>query len=51
MYPTCLCDEQWHLLKPILDSYGLLKQKTHHPMRNILSGIFYVLDNGVTNSA
>ena len=47
MYPTCLCDEQWHLLKPILDSYGLLKQKTHHPMRNILSGIFYVLDNGV----
>lgn len=47
MYPTCLSDEQWHLLTPLLESFGLFKRKTSHPMRQILSGIFYVVDNGV----
>jgi transposase len=46
-YTSEVPDNVWAYLQSVFESYGISDKKRKHPVRNILSAIFYLADNGV----
>jgi putative transposase len=46
LYPTDLSDEEWALLKPLLDKHVRLSRPPKWPRRSIVDAIFYLLHSG-----
>jgi putative transposase len=46
-YPTDLTDQQWELIRPLLEHNHGQRGQQHHSLRRIVDGCFYVLRGGI----
>ncbi|MFD0484179.1 transposase, partial [Kineococcus sp. GCM10028916] len=44
-YPSDLTDAEWELIKPLLPQQGRMG-RPRQDLREVLNGIFYIVDNG-----
>ena len=45
-YPTDLTDQQWELIRPLLEHNRGQRGQRHYSLRRIVDGCFYVLRGG-----
>ncbi len=46
-YPTDLTDQQWELIRPLLEHNRGQRGQRHYSLRRIVDGCFYVLRGGI----
>ncbi len=46
-YPTDLTDQQWELIRPLLEHNHGQRGQQHYSLRQIVDGCFYVLRGGI----
>ena len=46
-YPTDLTDQQWELIRPLLEHNHGQRGQQHYSLRRIVDGCFYVLRGGI----
>ena len=50
-YPTDLTDQQWELIRPLLEHNHGQRGQQHYSLRRIVDGCFYVLRGGIRGAS